>query len=135
MFELLIDSSSIFQRPSDPYSDETLTLSELCPPLVEPVIRQRTSSASTSSVASSFLSPGRFGLGASPTPLSPALPSQPPDAERPRRTFAFRQRRLDVEVYYLRDNAFRAFFRVSKKVFEDLLCEFGQHFPQGRQIT
>ena len=144
ILEQLLDPSGILHRPPESNSDETLTLSEICPPIEpEPVNTSPSSASVLSSHPSTVLSPRFFGLGsfqnsASQSRQSPAL-SSPMSSEDERdqhkRTFSFRERRLEVEATYLNDRAFRAYFRVTKKVFEKLLEDFGQFFPQGRLLT
>ena len=144
ILEQLLDPSGILHRPPESNSDETLTLSEICPPIeAEPVNTSPSSASVLSSHPSTVLSPRFFGLGsfqnsASQSRQSPALSStmsSEDERDQHKRTFSFRERRLEVEATYLNDRAFRAYFRVTKKVFEKLLEDFGQFFPQGRLLT
>ena len=142
ILEQLLDPSGILHRPPESNSDETLTLSEICPPIEEEPVNASPSSASVLSshpstvLSSRFFNFGSFQRSASQSPKSPALSSpMSSEVEQPKRTFSFRERRLEVEATYLNDRAFRAYFRVTKKVFEKLLEDFGQYFPQGRLLT
>ena len=140
ILEQLLDPSGILHRPPESNSDETLTLSEICPPIEAKPVNTSPSSASVlSSNPSTALSPRFFSLDSFQnntlqSPRSPALSSSTPsedECDRHKRTFSFRERRLEVEPTYLNDRAFRAYFRVTKKVFEKLLEDFSQYFPQG----